>query len=116
MLKISYIIKGLSKAPLQMCQTSQIIFLSPFFFFYFVHRGGGIRRKIGVFLSVVFILRSPFFAAKIPIRFSIAAFIFIRFYREFFLLSRVLTPLPPAPPKKHNYVFCALMHRQKGAS
>ena len=89
-----------------MCQTSQIIFLSPFFFFDFVHRSGGIRRKIGVFLSVVFFLRSPFFAAKIPIRFSIAAFIFIRFTREFFY-CRVCSPPSLPPHLKKLCVLCA---------
>jgi len=75
MLKISYIIKGLSKAPLQMCQTSQIIFLPAFLFSISFTEGGEIRPS-----SVLFCLPSfpslSFLRSENSLLFSFLYFLF----------------------------------------
>ena len=102
MLKISYIIKGLSKAPLQMCQTSQIIFLPAFLFFHFVHRGGRNSSIIGVILSTVFSFSQLSSLRKFSAFFFSLFFILLPFFISRFSLNVLIVKSlnVPTPPKK----------------
>lgn len=111
MLKISYIIKGLSKAPLQMCQTSQIIFFYQLFFFPFRSpRGAKFVHHRCYFVYRLFLL-SAFFAPKILCFFLFSifystAFLYQPFFFECFDSQVAQCPHPPQKKSLSLVHFC----------
>jgi hypothetical protein len=101
MLKISYITKGLSLAPLQMCQTSQIIY----FFYIFFHLNG---LAAALLPSVtLFCLSFPLLATNNPV--YLCWPFFSPFLSFFFLFFRTYQPfLRPFHVKTRRFSHSAI--------